>query len=193
MPDCKDYLEQTAALHDHLCPRQVLGVRIGIHAGELLGLPLPRRDKRILAFVETDGCFADGVSVATGCRMGRRTMRLMDYGKVAAVFIDTETEQAVRIAPTREAREGACLYAPDAPDRWHARRDAYQRMPTSELLDAKFVTLTFSLQDIISQPGLRVPCNMCGEEIMNVREVVVGGNVLCQWCAGEGYYVMRDA
>ena len=193
MPDCKDYLEQTAALHDHLCPRQVLGVRIGIYAGELLDLPLPRTDKRILAFVETDGCFADGVSVATGCRLGRRTMRLVDYGKAAALFIDAETEQAVRIAPTREARERACLYAPAAPDRWHAQRDAYQEMPTSELLRAQAVTLTLPLRDIISQPGLRVPCEECGEEVMNARETVAGGRVMCQGCGGEAYYLKREA
>ena len=57
----------------------------------LLNLPLPQKDKRLLTFVETDGCFADGVSVATGCWLGRRTMRLVDYGKVAATFVDTHT------------------------------------------------------------------------------------------------------
>jgi formylmethanofuran dehydrogenase subunit E len=82
-------LDRSAELHNHLCPRQVLGVRIGMYAGELLGLELPQTDKRLYTFVETDGCFADGVSVAAGCWLGRRTMRLMDYGKVAAVFVDT--------------------------------------------------------------------------------------------------------
>src|SRR3712207_7090667 len=48
------------------------------------------------SFVETDGCFADGVSVATGCWLGRRTLRLVDHGKVAATFMDTLTERAVR-------------------------------------------------------------------------------------------------
>ena len=39
-------LEQSAALHNHLCPRQVLGVRMGIWAGELLKLELPLRKKQ---------------------------------------------------------------------------------------------------------------------------------------------------
>jgi formylmethanofuran dehydrogenase subunit E len=60
----------------------VLGVRIGLAAGEALDLDLPRADKRLLMLVETDGCFADGVSVATGCWLGRRTLRLVDYGRV---------------------------------------------------------------------------------------------------------------
>jgi formylmethanofuran dehydrogenase subunit E len=63
-------LQQSAALHRHLCPRQVLGVRMGLYAAELLGLALPQSDKRLFTIVETDGCFADGVSVATGCTLG---------------------------------------------------------------------------------------------------------------------------
>ena len=67
-----------AALHHHLCPRQVLGVRMGMLAGELLDLDLPQGDKRLLTIVETDGCGADGIAVATGCWVGRRTMRVED-------------------------------------------------------------------------------------------------------------------
>ena len=70
MAQLTDLLEQTVTLHHHLCPRQVLGVRMGMLAGELLGLELPQTDKRLITFVETDGCFADGVAVATGCTLG---------------------------------------------------------------------------------------------------------------------------
>lgn len=77
-------LARLAGRHRHLCPRQVLGVRMGLYAAERLGLPVPQDDKRLVAFVETDGCFADGVGAATGCWLGRRTMRLLDYGKAPA-------------------------------------------------------------------------------------------------------------
>ncbi len=92
-------LERAAAWHDHLCPRQMLGVRMGVYAAELLALDLPQRDKRLLTFVETNDCFADGVAVATGCWLGRHTLRLVDYGKVAATIVDTHTERALRIRP----------------------------------------------------------------------------------------------
>src|SRR5215210_7732568 len=92
------FLERTAALHDHLCPRQVLGVRIGMYAADLFGLDLPQSDKRLFTFVETDGCFADGVSVSTGCWMGHRTMRAIDYGKVAATFVDTRSMRSIRVS-----------------------------------------------------------------------------------------------
>ena len=189
LKDLAPYLEQTAALHKHLCPRQVLGVRMGLYAAALLGVPVPQEDKRLFAFVESDGCFADGVSVATGCWLGHRTLRPVDLGKAAATFVDTETGRAIRIRPCPGARERAEQCAPEAPDRWHAQLEAYQVMADEELLEARPVTLTLSLQAIISRPGLRVLCEGCCEEIMNEREVIRGGRVLCRVCSGlERYY-----
>jgi formylmethanofuran dehydrogenase subunit E len=160
-----------------------------MYAGELLGLALPQEEKRLFAFVETDGCFTDGVSVATGCRLGRRTLRLVDYGKVAATFVDTETGRAVRISPSKEARSLASRYAPDAPDRWHAQLEGYRVMPAGELLRAEWVSLTVSLEEIISRPGVRVLCANCGEEILNERGVTSEGRTLCRPCAGlDSYY-----
>lgn len=104
MPTLDELLGQSAALHHHLCPRQVLGVRMGLLAGRELGLDLPQTGKRLLTIIETDGCFADGVSVATGCWVGHRTLRVEDYGKVAATFVDTDCRQSVRIVPHPGAR-----------------------------------------------------------------------------------------
>lgn len=117
MASFTELLAQTAARHDHLCPRQVIGVRMGMYAAKLLELELPQSDKRLMTFVETDGCFADGVSVATGCSLGHRITRLMDFGKVAATFVDTKTERAVRIYPHAESRSNARLCLPDARSR----------------------------------------------------------------------------
>lgn len=180
---------RSAALHGgRLCPRQVLGVRLGLRAGELLGLALPQADKRLLTLVETDGCFADGVAVATGCRLGRRTLRLVDHGKVAATVVDTRTGRAFRLRPHPAARERAPDYAPGAPTRWQAQLLGYQAMPADQLLQAAAVTLTIPVEALVGRPGLRVPCARCGEEIGNGREVIVAGRPLCRSCAGGGYY-----
>jgi formylmethanofuran dehydrogenase subunit E len=183
-----DLLSQSSALHGHLCPRQVLGVRIGLLAGKLLGLDLPRHDRRLLAIVETDGCAADGVAVATGCWVGKRTLRVEDFGKVAATFVDTATERAVRIAPHDQARVQAVFYAPEATSRWEAQLLGYQRMPDDDLLTWQAVTLTTPVAKIFSQPGMRVLCDRCGEEVMNEREIVRDGVILCRACAGAAYY-----
>lgn len=184
----QDLLNRSAALHDHLCPRQVLGVRMGMYAAELLDMHLPQRDKRLLTIVETDGCFADGVSVSTGCWLGRRTLRCVDYGKVAAVFIDTTTGEAVRIHPSVRSRQLVTQYAPDAADRWYAYLEGYQVMPAEELLVAERVRLVRSVEEIVSKPGQKAICDVCHEEIANEREVVEDSRVLCKGCAGQAYY-----
>ena len=114
----EELLAASAAVHHHLCPRQVLGVRMAMLTGNLLGLDLPQTDKRLLTIVETDGCAVSGISVATGCRVGRRTLRVEDYGKVAATFVDTLTERAVRLAPQTNIRNLVAAYAPEADNRW---------------------------------------------------------------------------
>ena len=188
-PRLGDCLEALTSLHRHICPRQVLGVRMGLYAGELLGLELPRGDRRLFVFVETDGCLADSVSVATGSWLGHRTLRLIDHGKTAATFVDTRTGRAIRIWPHPAARLRAHELVPDAPDRWHAQRDGYRIMPTAELLRAEPVTLDLDLAAIISRPGRRVVCAVCGEDVVNEREVVVRDRPYCRGCAGERYYV----
>jgi formylmethanofuran dehydrogenase subunit E len=188
--DIDSLLEYSASLHHHLCPRQVLGVRTGLLAARLLGLPLPQEDKRVFAFVETDGCYADGVSVATGCWLGRRTLRLYDWGKVAATIADTHTGRAFRITPAPDAREAARTHAPDERGKWRAQLKAYKTMPDENLLVWEPVTLTVDLQAIVSKAGLRVPCARCGEDIMNAREIQREGIVFCARCAGvDDYYV----
>ncbi len=185
----EELLQQSAALHHHLCPRQVLGVRMGMLAARLLQLALPQAqdDKRVLAIVEADGCFADGVSVSANCWVGRRTLRVEDFGKTAATFVDTQTEQAWRIAPHQDGRTLAAAYAPEACNRWEGMLLGYQRMPDAELLVAHPVTLRTPVAQLISRPGCRVLCACCGEEIFNERQVYVEGKLLCRACAGLSY------
>ena len=183
-------LEQSAALHRHLCPRQVLGVRMGLLAGKLLSLELPQAKKRLLTIVETDGCFADGVSTATNCWVGRRTLHVEDFGKVAATFVDTRTETAVRLFPLHHIRELAADYAPEAQNRWQGYLLGYQRMPDDLLFGRQSVVLIQPIKEIVSRAGARVNCDVCGEEILNEREVVREDAVLCQSCAGNGYYLL---
>ncbi len=184
----QDMLDQSVFHHGRLCPRQVLGVRIGMLAGTLLGIDLPQREKRLLAIVETDGCFVDGVSAATNCRVGRRTMRVKDLGKVAASFVDLSTGEAIRIAPLSTSRAAANRYAPFEPDNWHQQLLGYQIAPDEQLFSWRKIILHEPIETYISKPGMRVICRICQEEIMNEREVLVDGNFLCQTCAGDSYY-----
>jgi formylmethanofuran dehydrogenase subunit E len=181
--------DKVSRMHQHLCPRQVLGVRMGVRAGLELGLTLPQTDKNLIAFVEIEGCTADGIGVATGCWVGRRTMFIIDYGKVAATFVDCRSGRAIRTVPHPAARLRTSEYAPEINDPWERQLAAYQVMPDEELLKVEPVRLNLDLAALISDPGRRITCDRCGEEINNGREVAVDGRVVCRACAGEPYFV----
>ena len=182
-------LEISASRHTHLCPRQVLGVRIGLAGAAALDIEIPQKRKRLLTIVESDGCFVDGVEVATGCTIGHRTLRMEDYGKIAATFIDTKTGRALRVAPSLNVRERAYAYSSEEKRHYFAQLQAYQIMPIDELVFIEEVHLTTPIAEIVSRAGVRVNCAICSEEIINEREVSYDGQILCQACAGTSYYM----
>lgn len=186
--DIQNLLEKSAQHHSHLCPRQVLGVRIGLAGMAALGLGANRGSKRLLVILESDGCFADGVIAATECTVGHRTLRVEDYGKVAATFIDTKTGRTVRVAPTLDVRQQACACCPQESRHYFAQMQAYQVMPDEQLVSIIEVGLITPVESIVSRPGVRVNCALCGEEIINEREVIVDHQPLCRSCAGQSYY-----
>jgi formylmethanofuran dehydrogenase subunit E len=161
---------------------------MGLLAAQTLEVDVPRSDKRLLVLVETDGCFADGLSVATGCWLGRRTLRLVDYGRVAATVVDTWTSAAVRVRPHPECRTRAFEWAAAGADAWHAQLQAYQVMPAAELLEVETVRLTLPLEQLLGSPGVRVSCSGCGEEILNRREIATPAGPVCAACFSGTYY-----
>jgi formylmethanofuran dehydrogenase subunit E len=174
----------------------VLGVRIGLYGLRLLGLRpsagrFQNRRKRLLVIAETDGCGVDGIAVATDTAVGRRTLRIVDFGKVAATLVDTKSGESVRVRPAHTSRQLAREHAPNARSRWHAYLEAYQFLPDDKLLVAAPVELIQPLSEIISKAGARAICANCGEEILNEREQLCEGEVLCRACAGERYYRPR--
>jgi len=166
---------------------------MAIVAGAVLGLDLPRTDKRLLVIAETDGCFIDGLEAAAGVSPGHRTLRIEDYGKVAATFVDVRTEQAFRLAPRPDVRSCAGLYAPEEKRRYFAQLRAYQVMPEEELFSVQPVALAVPVQEIVSRAGLRVNCSICAEEIINEREIWEKGLPYCRSCYGVGYWVQAGS
>lgn len=183
-----EILEISAARHNHLCPRQVLGARIGLAGAQVLRLEIPRSDKRLIVILETDGCFADGIEAATGCTVGHRTLRVEDYGKIAATFVNNKTGQSVRISPALDVRERANAYAAGEKRHYFTQLTAYQVMPDVELLSLQEVSLTSPVDALMGRPGMRVNCELCGEEIINERQVMQDGMILCRACASSAYY-----
>jgi len=181
-------LEKSMQDHDHLCPRQILGARIGMAGMKALNFTEPPKKKELLIISETDGCFVDGVIAATGCTVGHRTLRVEDYGKVAVTFVDVKTGRAVRVAPKLDIRERAVAFATNEPRHYFAQMQAYQSMPDEEMFTFANVQLNTSVEEIVSRAGVRVNCDICGEEIMNEREIKTENLVVCRACAAPAYY-----
>ena len=107
---------------------------------------------------------------------------------MAATFVEPHTGQAIRIVPRCDAREKAVEYAPEARNKWEAMLLGYQRTPVLELLKIQPVVLKTPLEDLLNRPGLRTCCEICDEEVINGREVVDNGQILCRACTGLSYF-----
>jgi formylmethanofuran dehydrogenase subunit E len=191
MEPFESLLKSSAAAHGHLCPGQVVGVRMAILGCKLIGLDEPtRRDqiKKLIVYVEMDRCTADAVAHATGVRLGRRSLKFMDYGIMAATFLNLETGKAFRVISTEEARSLAEVYAPEIEQKYPQQLEAYQRMPDSVLFRVQQVQVAVNEFDLPGPTRSKVVCDQCGQVVRDHREVIKDGRRLCKPCAAGAYY-----
>ena len=184
-------LKCSAAAHGHLCPGQAVGVRMAILGCRLIGLDEPTRHdqiKKLIVYVEMDRCTADAVAHVTGVKLGRRSLKFMDYGIMAATFINLETDQAFRVISTEEARSLACAYAPEIAEKYPQQLEAYKRMPDSVLFRVQQVDVSISEYDLPGPTRCKVVCGRCGQVVRDHREVNQEGRVFCIPCAGGAYF-----
>jgi formylmethanofuran dehydrogenase subunit E len=189
-----EYLSEAAQRHGHLCPGQVLGVRMAMLGLRELGLREPGGEQakshqaQLVTFVEIDRCAADAVGVVTGCSLGQRTLKFADYGKVAATFVDLKAGRAVRVSARDDSREKAKAMFPQLEKPYRQQLEAYKVMGDAELFTVEAVRVKVPPEDLPGAPRRRVACESCGEGVNGGRERRVSGRVLCRACAGEGYY-----
>ena len=188
--DFEKLLEESVRIHGHLCPGQVLGVRMSILGLRSIEIGDPRGTDRksIIVFVEMDRCATDAVQSVTGCSLGHRTMKFMDYGKMAASFVNLKTGKAVRIIAKEESRQKAKELFPEIGNKYEAQLEAYKIMADKELFDVMEVHVKVRPEDMPGRPLQRIQCDSCGEYIQDLREVERNGKVLCRPCADSGYY-----
>ena len=193
MKSLEEYLSLAAQNHGHMCPGQVLGVRMAMLGLQELGINDPvKHRKRLLTFVEIDRCATDAVSLVTGCRLGKRSLKYLDYGKVAATFVDLETDQAIRVVARDDARQKAKEMFGNLEDPYRQQLEAYKVMDDAELFIRQRVRVELRPEDLPGRPRSRVACAECGEGINDGRELRVKGRILCRSCAGESYYQSLD-
>ena len=191
MESIDQLLEECGRLHGHMCAGQLLGARMAMLGCDLVGLTNPRGAdrKKLIVWVEIDRCMADAISAVTGVRLGKRSLKYFDYGKVAATFLNTETLEAVRIVALEESRRLADARYPQIEKKSERQFRAYREATDNELFKVERVKVEYGEQDAPGRPRSRVICVRCGEGINDGREVAgPAGVVLCRSCASPGYY-----
>jgi len=150
--------------------------------------PRGKDRKNIIVFVEMDRCATDAVQSVTGCSLGHRTMKFMDYGNMAATFLNLKTGKAVRVLAKEESRQTAKDLFPAMENKYEAQLEAYKVMSNEELFEVSEVEVALNPEDMPGRPLGRVRCDVCGEQVQDMREVRVDGKALCRPCASGGYY-----
>ncbi|MDR3089771.1 MAG: FmdE family protein [Desulfobulbaceae bacterium] len=173
--DYQTLVEEAGRHHGDICHGIRLGTRMTMSGLARIGIfdPKGQDKKKLLVFAEIDRCPTDAITAITGCRPGKRSMKVRDYGKMAATFINLETGRAVRIAAKAKGASD--------PD--------YAVAPEDELFIIREVTVPLKPEDLPGKSLSRTVCAICGEEILDGREVRGNGRDLCVPCAaGEQYY-----
>jgi formylmethanofuran dehydrogenase subunit E len=188
-------LKECERLHGHMCAGQLLGTRMALLGCKMIGVDDPRgADRRkLIVWVEIDRCMADAVSAVTGVRLGKRSLKYVDYGKVAATFLNTENERAVRIVALESARTLADERYPEIENKRQRQFQAYTDASDDELFKTELVSIKLSDLDAPGSPRSRVTCVVCGEGVNDGREVVdANGDPLCRGCHKGFYYSRLD-
>jgi formylmethanofuran dehydrogenase subunit E len=190
MATFEELLEISTRIHGHVCAGQVIGVRMSMLALSLIGINDPKgKDRKMLyVIVEIDRCATDAIQSVTGCSLGKRSMKWLDHGIMAATFVNLVTKQAVRITALEEARQRADKYCSDIVDKYQRQLAAYKVMPESELFRIEKVAITIPPEDLPGKPLARVRCQECSDWVQDRREVVRDGKILCRSCARGRYY-----
>jgi formylmethanofuran dehydrogenase subunit E len=190
----EDLLEESVKTHGHLCPGQVLGVRMSMLGLRKVGIndPKGKDRKSLIVFVEMDRCATDAVQSVTGCSLGHRTMKFMDYGKMAAAYLNLKTNNAVRVVAREVSRDKAKKYFPEIEDKYKAQLEAYKIMSDEELFDVINVKVEIKPEDMPGKPLKRVKCDKCGEYVQDLRDISVNDKVYCKACVHGAYYKFRE-
>jgi len=203
--DLAGLLTRTGEIHGHHCVGSAMGVIAAHWAMKELGVRESTGMEHVLAIVETNNCFSDGVQVVTGCTFGNNALIYRDYGKTAFTLLKRDGE-GVRLAAKPEAGEILKNRNPEAEELY--RKVVTDRSARLEEEERMIELNRKHCYDILSIPaekifkvervkmeaparysrilGSRI-CAKCGEKVMETKTIERDGVVLCIPCAGADY------
>jgi formylmethanofuran dehydrogenase subunit E len=183
MSEFETYVKKVGDYHGHICFGIAMGTKMTLAAMRHLELDPDVKNKNLIVYAEIDRCMTDAIQVITGCTLGHRTLKHVDYGKFAATFVNLTTGKAVR-ATIRESFE-----IKGSPEEVV---DRMEKTPESQIVNIQKVEVNIPETDLPGFPKKRANCSVCGERIMDGREVCLKEQVLCRACANGKYYTEPD-
>ncbi|GAA5819527.1 MAG: formylmethanofuran dehydrogenase subunit E [Methanobrevibacter sp. CfCl-M3] len=184
----KDFQEQLAKVekfHGHLCGGIVMGTKMTMYALEHLGMKLNEKNKDLLVFVEIDRCMADAVQIVSGCTIGKRTLKLMDYGRFAVTFYKISTGEGIRVTDDDIQNQ----------NKKETKEELIERLtntPNEELFSMHKVRLRLKNNDFPGKNFNQVVCPVCNEIVKDEKYLLRNGVGICKACAEESYYEFID-
>jgi formylmethanofuran dehydrogenase subunit E len=177
----ENLVQQAGAFHGDICHGIKIGTRMTMSGLRRIGVTDPKGAdrKKLMVFVEIDRCTTDAIMALTGCRPGKRTMKIRDYGKMAATFINLETNKAFRVVIKSHKKPG---------ENDNGAQPDFASLPEEELFAIAEVEVPLRPEDLPGKPLSRVDCACCGETVMDGREVRRGEQIFCTPCAAESDY-----
>ena len=206
--DLEGLLRHAETIHGHRCPFLALGVKAGRYAMDYLEQESTGLEE-VMAVVECNNCFADGIQVVTGCTFGNSALIFKDLGKTAVTVARRRDGAAVRLCVRPDFREAmfarypaveplfdkVVLQGQGSHEDRHRFQHLWQAVARRELQEVPLEE-QFSIQQLtITLPPLArrfatMTCSRCGEGVMEPRVRVQGGQMVCLACAGEDHYIL---
>jgi formylmethanofuran dehydrogenase subunit E len=202
--DLEGLLRQAEAIHGHLCPFVSLGVKAGQYAMKHLDTGSTGMEE-VVAIVECNNCFTDGIQVVTGCTFGNNALIFRDLGKTAVTVALRGNGRGVRLVVRPEYRDEMFARYPAAgplfekvvvqrnatPEEEHHFHHIWPAMAHKELerpLEESLVVKEVSVKlPSYARIFPSVTCSQCGENVMEPRIRLVQGQPTCLPCAGAEY------
>ena len=200
--DLSKLLRMNGMLHGHFCPFSAIGVKAAVRAVRELGVRSTGMEE-VVAIVETNNCFSDGVQFVTGCSFGNNALIYWDFGKTAFTLARRSGDGvriSVRADRVMEERspEATQLFEGVVVERsgteadrerlselWKELSFKILDLPDEEVFDIKRLTVKVPTYARIFA---NVKCSICGENIMEPRARIKDGKPVCIPCSGQEYY-----
>jgi formylmethanofuran dehydrogenase subunit E len=206
--DLEGLLRHAETIHGHRCPFLALGVKAGQYAMTYLEQESTGMEE-VVAIVECNNCFTDGIQVVTGCTFGNNALIYKDLGKTAVTVARRRDGAAVRLVVHPDFRERMFARYPAAgplfdkvvtqrqgtPEDLHRFQHLWAAVARRELEEVDLAEQFLIETSTIPMPAYaRIfateVCERCGEGVMEPRIRVQSGQKVCLACAGEEYYML---